>query len=266
MMTPYRLVVKPSPPLEMLSFAKELWAHCLSTKVDSLPQHILIKFSAIPFEFRRLIPSFIWRNRSPMTLVIQKGLVNILDYFRVVCGVDVANYHFEIPEIKESSLHIAVAFGSLNIVQYLLKEGADPNIRRKTDKSTPLFLVNESLDITKVLVSFGAKMNIRNNRGMSPFLQSVDNAHVCEYFLDNDADIQESDGCKNTALHLAVAYGNYESVRMLVERGADLLAVNQQGQDPLTTAALAYNDSIVDYLMAFYPVHRQIEACELFGK
>ena len=51
----------------------------------------------------------------------------------------------------------------------------------------------------------------------------------------------------HTPLHEACAVGSLEIVRLLVEHGADLFALTE-GHPPFTTARLAGNDEICDYL------------------
>ncbi|XP_011013420.1 PREDICTED: uncharacterized protein LOC105117456, partial [Populus euphratica] len=61
----------------------------------------------------------------------------------------------------------------------------------------------------------------------------------------------------NTALHEATIYGNFEAVRLLVERCADLLSIaNNYGETPLFTAAGFAETEIVQFL-----IHSKPEQC-----
>ena len=65
---------------------------------------------------------------------------------------------------KTTPLLIAILLGNLDIVQYLISEGA--NIECKTTKGlTPLHIASKKghLDIIQYLISQGANINCRNN-------------------------------------------------------------------------------------------------------
>ncbi|XP_011013825.1 PREDICTED: uncharacterized protein LOC105117764 [Populus euphratica] len=58
----------------------------------------------------------------------------------------------------------------------------------------------------------------------------------------------------NTALHEATIYGNYEAVRLLVERCPELLSIqNEFGETPLFTAAGFSKTEIVEFLIRHKP-------------
>nr|XP_034909745.1 uncharacterized protein LOC118045268 [Populus alba] len=58
----------------------------------------------------------------------------------------------------------------------------------------------------------------------------------------------------NTVLHEATIYGNYEAVRLLVERSPDLISIpNVYGETPLFTAAGYGEAKIVEFLIRFKP-------------
>ncbi len=52
-----------------------------------------------------------------------------------------------------------------------------------------------------------------------------------------------------TALHVATRKGGLVMVRMLLEHGADIEALDKQGHTPLATALLARNTLVADYLV-----------------
>ena len=58
----------------------------------------------------------------------------------------------------------------------------------------------------------------------------------------------------NTALHEATIHGNYEAVRILVERCPDLITIkNNYGETPLFTAAGFAETEIVEFLITSKP-------------
>jgi ankyrin repeat protein len=91
-------------------------------------------------------------------------------------------------------LHAAVQFGKLEIIDCLIKAGANVNVR-DSKGATPLFcaVARDKTEAAIHLVQFGADVNIRK-RG----------------FL------------KKSVLHVAVQHGNQEIMDCLTEAGANL--------------------------------------------
>ena len=69
----------------------------------------------------------------------------------------------------ETLLHCAAYGGHLNVVEFLLERGADPNVQGD-DGWTPLhYAVSRyHVDVARVLLDHGADPTIRDNEGMTP--------------------------------------------------------------------------------------------------
>ena len=78
---------------------------------------------------------------------------------------------------------------------------------------------------------------------MSVFLYSDKHKTTKEYINETRKD-------SKTALHLAAQIGNLEAVEILIERGADLLALTTQKKTPLHLAAASGNADIVKLLLS----------------
>jgi hypothetical protein len=105
-----------------------------------------------------------------------------------------------------SPLLIAVANGHDEIVKYLLKKGAKPNIYNKLGASPLLFSSwygNESL--CRVLLKYGANVNQQDMEGLTPLMRATIRGHssIAKYLLENGADPQIKDHLKKTALSYA---------------------------------------------------------------
>lgn len=59
---------------------------------------------------------------------------------------------------------------------------------------------------------------------LSLLFQFSNRADVVKYLLENGADIQTKDCDGQSPLHRAASLGSIDSVKMLVERGADVVA------------------------------------------
>lgn len=134
-------------------------------------------------------------------------------------------------------LILAVANGHYQVVEELLKQGADPNIRRCTG-TTALFFASQNgfTDIAALLISHGGKINPRSFDGATPLFVSCQCGHqgTAELLLDHGADVnlQMRDGA--TPLFIACQNGHTSIVRLLTTRGRDCnINPRRPGVDPL---------------------------------
>ena len=74
------------------------------------------------------------------------------------------------------------------------------------------------------------------------------------FFVTEEEFLVKQNKFGNTVLHEATIYGNYEAVRLLAERCADLLSIkNNYGETPLFTAAEFGEAEIVEFLIRSKP-------------
>jgi ankyrin repeat protein len=62
-------------------------------------------------------------------------------------------------------------------------------------------------------------------------------------------DLDARGGCYSTSLHAAVAKGNVDIVRLLLEHGADVAALNDEGRNPLLEASHRGNLDVIGLLL-----------------
>lgn len=69
-----------------------------------------------------------------------------------------------------TALHEAASCGYLDIVIFLLENGADPDIQDSLQKCTPIHLAarNGHLEVVRSLVRSGARLDLRNIEGKIP--------------------------------------------------------------------------------------------------
>ena len=130
----------------------------------------------------------------------------------------------------------AAVLNDKDSVVQMLKDGVDVNCR-DSNNDIALHLVDD-LEMAKLLVSFGADINIKNSDGMTP-LCSVMNLgffDIAKYYIDCGADVNVKSNSGMSILHFA-ALGNIQScIKLAIENGIDVNVKDNTGTTPLCYA------------------------------
>lgn len=135
-------------------------------------------------------------------------------------------------------IYAASYSGNKELVQYLIDKGADPNAKTSGNE-TALHRAARGghLDVVKLLVAYGADLNIiyNANGGLSPLSRAAES-------------------------------GNLEVVKYLVEKGADVNYTNESsGSSPLRSAAYEGNYEIFKYLAQMQPADYDWQEVLFYG-
>ncbi len=123
-------------------------------------------------------------------------------------------------------LNGAAFHGHWQLCQFLLEQGADPNYTiEETGESilhNALCLPNRPVSnlIVKMLLAYGAKPNI----------QTLPNKETGGFMRDAVTK-------QETPLHRAAAFGNEETIQLLLDAGADKTLKDMNGESPLSWAS-----------------------------
>jgi ankyrin repeat protein len=118
---------------------------------------------------------------------------NMVDYFLKKMSVTITNYPVYYRNYrKKSPLFVAVGYGHMDIVKYLLSFGADVNLC-DSDGHSPLFIASKEghCDIVKYLVAHNADVNLCDDFGQSPLFIASEEGHcdIVKYLVANNADV-----------------------------------------------------------------------------
>jgi len=226
-----------------LSFSLGLTAAHFGMAQETSPKNELASLNAEPCA----LGEEIIKEEVPLNLderLYQAVGGNDLEEVRqlIESGADVnaRNHRYETP------LHILIAYARgvgvqdiLDMASLLIEYGADVNA---TDFDGMAALHNtyvHNVRITEFLINQGADVNISSYDGVTPLhmsvlsIQSADNVKL---LLDNGANVNAILISGDTPLHMAMSLGgiNLPAENLLINAGADMHAVNNKKQTPLS--------------------------------
>ena len=187
--------------------------------------------------------------------------------------------------VGAASLSWAAGLGRFEVVEYLLKNGADVNITNREgrtpldDSLTPLdeqgaefianiFRVEVDPDVVNEMKPKIAEL-LRKNGGKSgsQLKKSGDiwaaarggDVEALKAQVKAGADIDKKDQFATTPLHWAVALGKTAAVKYLLSQGADVNLANNEGVTPLDETYKPWNRLAVDFMRNFFKIETDIE-------
>ncbi len=97
---------------------------------------------------------------------------------------------------------------------------------------------NNNLEVVKFLIAFGAKVDDETD-AIPPLFSAVahDNLAIAEILLKNGANPNQKDSLGNTTLHVAAENTNLDLLKLLIDFGGDVNAVNNYNWSVMHSAA-----------------------------
>ena len=151
-------------------------------------------------------------------------------------------------------LFTAVANGHIDVVNLLLKKGADIENDNQFG-FTPLHkaAICGHLNVVALLLDRGAQPESRTISGSTPLHRAAAGGHkdVVKVFLDHGTDVDIKDNYGFTPLTWAAMMGHMEIVQLLLKMGADPNARNLRGETPLERATRNGHKHVVQVLLKY---------------
>jgi ankyrin repeat protein len=146
-------------------------------------------------------------------------------------------------KLKGTPLHYAAIYGSAEAVRILLSAGADTKARNQAG-ATPLIYAAWSFEKTRLLVEHGAEVNRAENDGMTPLIVAASahgNINTVRYLIDKGADVRALGGLHGNALLRSALMSDPAILQTLLAHGADAHLADAAGFGPLHNVT-AYPD------------------------
>ncbi|XP_014782978.1 ankyrin repeat and death domain-containing protein 1A isoform X2 [Octopus bimaculoides] len=157
--------------------------------------------------------------------------------------------------LDRTALHWAAAEGNIDIIQLLLDNGTDVELRDKYGMGAvhcaAWFGQLESL---KALVNGGARTTVQTKQGMNILHCAAQNNHlnILTFIADSleNFDVNQTERNDRTSLHLAADNGCIEAVLKLIAMKCDIHMKDKDGATALHLAAKKGNIDILKALLA----------------
>ncbi len=146
-----------------------------------------------------------------------------------------------------------------DVVSFLISRGADVNFKGKDGRTPLIWAAGNSFESIKILLENGADVNAKGDDGMNAFIQSTFGilskkvlTEVMDLLLENGANVNSALISKNaagwTALHFAAVNGDYDLVKYLLSRGANVNHTSDEGSTALSLARQEKYEALVSFL------------------
>lgn len=245
-------------------------------------------------EFSLFLLSVVCGHVDLVRVMIEEGLVDIEQQKTVLVGVNAETnvmhdgFGYEVGE-GVTALWCAAAWAKLDIVKLLVSHGANINHKSK-EGSSPLLMacqyfnsnrsrqvllgkpdIPSQLELVKFLVENGANVTDCGRDGNTPLiaasLSGFKDPSLVVYLLEKGAEPNEKNAHGTTAFHLAAEKGCLQTVKVLIQHGANFDALDVEGLTPLQRACCRCQDEVVDFILSLdgFSREQRIGALELLG-
>ncbi|HVV72641.1 MAG TPA: ankyrin repeat domain-containing protein, partial [Verrucomicrobiae bacterium] len=151
----------------------------------------------------------------------------------------------------EPTLFNLIRAGDLTALRTALKNGAD--LQARDEQGNTLLMaaaLNADAEMLETLIDAGADVNAVSPAGATALLRAATFEDKTRLLLAHGADVKARSRLGNTALILAARkYGNSRTVKLLLQRGVDPNGTNTLGATALMAAAAASDPDSVRILL-----------------
>lgn len=195
-------------------------------------------------------PNKLSKKESPMIYAARSNnLIMLKDLVEKGANIDKKDHNGDLP------LHTAIKYGSFDVFDFLMQQGATPSDLDSSDNSAfHIAVIYKRIEMLECLIKHKPHViNYANRENVTPLHHAISqqNIEMIDYLIDNGASINLNTGrWSDTPFFLAIHINNLSIVKLLIERGA---YVNQRNyyrnETPLHYAVRTNNTALVKLLV-----------------
>ena len=154
-------------------------------------------------------------------------------------------------QIPPSKIFEAVNNNDLKEIRSLLDQNADPNsVDEDGDHLLMYAGLFSSIECMQLLIEKGSNVNAKNKIDETALMWSLHDLAKMNLLIQHGADVNAKAKTGNTPLLIAaVGHGKYDAVKLLIDKGADVFALNNRKENALTRASLFGDTATVSLLL-----------------
>lgn len=198
-------------------------------------------------------------GKTPFATAVQRSKKNVVKFYQ--------NKGFNVHKKDKSGksrLHQSVQWSST--VKMLLEQGLDPNVR-DSGGNTPLhaYMSTAGADtagVPRLLVKYGADINAKDDDGNTPLCEALahDKLETAKFLIEAGADVNiGTSGWKRNGPPIHLANGNIEIMALLLNHGADIHALNKEGQNVIHSLVSSHSGGIDDIATLEYFLEQKVD-------
>ncbi|HJS53210.1 MAG TPA: ankyrin repeat domain-containing protein, partial [Chitinophagaceae bacterium] len=172
-----------------------------------------------------------------------------LSFFIILSAASFCALNAQMPASK---IFEAVKNNDIKEIKSFLDKGGDPNSYDEDGDHLLMYAaLYSSLDCMQLLLEKGSSPNAKNSAGETALMWSAHDLAKMKLLIHQGADINAKAKSGNTPLHIAsVGQGRYETIKLLLDKGADPLAINEKKENALMRAALFGDTATITLLLS----------------
>ena len=147
---------------------------------------------------------------------------------------------------QETPLMIAVRANEIELVKYLVEQGADVNAENANGETPVFYIVRNNGEMFNYLIAQNADVSHETNNNTTLLITASRNKHFAaiRFLLENGANIEDKDEAGFTAFHHVISPHDrdHEVINMFLERGADINTVSARDGKSLLYYAIERED------------------------
>jgi len=145
----------------------------------------------------------------------------------------------------------AIRNDNIKEVKSLLEQKVDPNsVDEDGDHLLMYAALYSSLDCMQLLIEQGSNVNAKNKIDETALMWSVHDLAKMKLLIEHGADVNAKAKTGNTPLLIAsIGHGKYDAIKLLIDKGANVLAVNNRKENALVRAALFGDTATISLLL-----------------